>query len=421
MCDFPFYSSQNTCNIFRTNYRYVRELEFVQKEYADSSSSMSKILSEKERKIMFGNWKSLLELHSSFSRELNMISPYSVMSDPSELVLLLENFGRRFESPASDAVSNYVFSQPLLIEKMSESDGLFCEYTKKHMFEGLDIAYVFLSFFLCFCEVVLTHSLTPTQQYHTTITHNRSLLAGPMQRPLRYVLIVKDMIKVFQRRSNDQNKFKSCLKLFQRVGHTCEKKTSRARVEKIHERFSGVLNLAHAKDRMYITDALMEKGSHSSHLNPRRIYLFTDILLYTRILDSSKESVQGVLYLKSMRVEKSKHDDGIIVIHDESGSGKAWDFKPDKMMLTRWVEDLRKYIKLSKQQSKDKEMDCVSMSNETHPIKIYGSIYHRDEYGRTQPKPRLLTSKDRVAARRRSTFFGLVSSPFHSSSSHWNK
>ena len=160
----------------------------------------------------------------------------------------------------------------------------------------------------------------------------------------------------------------------------------------------------------------MEKGSHTSHLNPRRIYLFNDIILYTK-LDQSKECVQGVLYLKALRVEESPQND-LFIIHDESGgSGKSWDFKPDKMMLTRWIKDLRKYIKLAKKN--DTEFDCVSVSNNSHPIKIYGSIYHRDEYGRAGAKPRLLTKKDRKSGkmtRRRSTFFGLVSSPFHSSS-----
>ena len=162
----------------------------------------------------------------------------------------------------------------------------------------------------------------------------------------------------------------------------------------------------------------MEKGSHSSHLNPRRIYLFNDIILYTR-LDQSRELVQGVLYLKSLRVEETPENE-LFVLHDESGSGKSWDFKPDKMMLTRWIKDLRKYIKLSKEHS-DNEIDCVSMSNNSHHMKVYGSIYRRDEYGRTDSKPRLLTRKDRMM-RRRSTFFGLVSSPFHSSSQkHFNE
>ena len=160
----------------------------------------------------------------------------------------------------------------------------------------------------------------------------------------------------------------------------------------------------------------MEKGSHTSHLNPRRIYLFNDILLYTK-LDQSRECVQGVLYLKSLKVEESSQND-LFIIHDESGvSGKSWDFKPDKMMLKCWINDLRKYIKLSKKN--DTEIDCVSVSNDSHPIKIYGSIYHRDEYGRVGVKPRLVTKKDRKSGRmtrRRSTFFGLVSSPFHSSS-----
>ena len=96
----------------------------------------------------------------------------------------------------------------------------------------------------------------------------------------------------------------------------------------------------------------MEKGSHTSHLNPRRIYLFNDIILYTK-LDQSKECVQGVLYLKALRVEESPQND-LFIIHDESGgSGKSWDFKPDKMMLTRWIKDLRKYIKLAKKMTRN--------------------------------------------------------------------
>ena len=91
---------------------------------------------------MFGHWKPLVEVHSEFSKKLNKFSPHSVVSDPSKFVLLMENFAKRFESPASDAVSDYVFSQPLYLEKMRESDGLFRRFSEACLFQGLNIGYV---------------------------------------------------------------------------------------------------------------------------------------------------------------------------------------------------------------------------------------------------------------------------------------
>ena len=67
---------------------------------------------------------------------------------------------------------------------------------------------------------------------------------------LRYVLIVKDFMKLFQKRASDQDKFRKCLKLFTRICHTCEKKTSLAKVEQVEKRFSGILNLTSTKSRL---------------------------------------------------------------------------------------------------------------------------------------------------------------------------
>ena len=111
---------------------------------------------------MFGHWKPLVDIHSKFSRELSKFSPNAVTSDPSKFVTLLVDFAKRFENPASDAVSDYVFSQPLLRKKMSESDGLFRRFSQDCLFEGLNIVYVV-------CVVI---HISPSHSYTHTHTKN---------------------------------------------------------------------------------------------------------------------------------------------------------------------------------------------------------------------------------------------------------
>ena len=114
---------------------------------------------------MFGHWKPLVDIHSEFSRELSKFSPNAVTSDPSKFVTLLVDFAKRFENPASDAVSDYVFSQPLLRKKMSESDGLFRRFSQDCLFEGLNIVYVlFLSLPSLHVSLSYTHTHKTQQQ-----------------------------------------------------------------------------------------------------------------------------------------------------------------------------------------------------------------------------------------------------------------
>ena len=154
-----------------------------------------------------------------------------------------------------------MFSQPLLRKKMSESDGLFRRFSQDCLFEGLNIVYVV-------CVVIHispSHSYTHTHKIqitsrgiHATSTTICSHCQGLYETiPETYVVFECGEYYYFSLKNHSsitgtemQDKFRKALTLFTRVCHTCEKKTSQAKVLQVEERFSGILNLASTKSRL---------------------------------------------------------------------------------------------------------------------------------------------------------------------------
>lgn len=420
------------------------------------------MMSKSDMKYVFGNLPELLSVHTKFRDELYDIfhkkgilpAPKGDVTAWNKLTTIIDTFKRTHDADPKHTA--FAFNLPTY-QLATRDDGRIEDVVDTTKF-GFDVVISVASRLKRFAQRLCMPAgrFAKTWVIGETLVRQRqreqpslksfcdnntfeflpidSVLGSVAQKPLRYGMFLSDLSKPKHMPSNPQRQnalsrlLDEAQKECERVVKECDEQVGIGRLEAIQHRFADTLDLVH-DHRTYIADARMEKGSHNHHRNPRHIYLFNDVLIYTSV-EGHEETVKGVLYLRRMSVTEQKSGDKITIVMDTFD--KAWDLVPSGLSdanladeVSKWRTMISDTIKRTKAEARQ-EIECVRDPNERDGgepphIKVYGSEYYRNEYGICDKSRRVIYEKRaQEPVKRRSTFFNSLMSPFHADS-HTNE
>lgn len=140
-----------------------------------------------------------------------------------------------------------------------------------------------------------------------------STLIVPVQRPSRYLLLLREMSKNIS--AKDRDKLKSAIDELNDLNSYFDICVSRERVVSLEMKIGEPWLKLAVKGREYIMDGRLKKTQdgifHMESSHERHFYLMSDCFFYTKeteIKGRLKEKPQGLMYLKHLKV-KGKDDD----------------------------------------------------------------------------------------------------------------
>eukprot|EP00939_MAST-03C_sp_MAST-3C-sp1_P002453 g2453.t1 len=300
------------------------------------------VLSSAEVTKVFGNWSNIRDLHATFLKRLRVIIESDVSSRALPFSHLLSEHVAKLRDPLGAFSAHMCYATPLIEERL-KCDKEFRNFCKSR------------------CEIKDSFGLDI-----------EALLIAPIQRTLRYSLLLREVSKALKQKDRDQ--LISAFEGIKSISKYCDQCVAWERVVILQQKFTSKypwLRLA-VRGRTFIMDGSLVKkqeGHFGTQVSKERyFYLCNDLLFYTS-KDGGKEKPRGVFYLKNMRLVVDTFRKGFNV----SLGSKHWTFHASSPSDHEvWVDRLRKAIACAAN-DRSEELACVEVSNRECDIKIYGA------------------------------------------------
>ena len=303
-------------------------------------SHVSAPLNSSDIDMIWSGWNELRLLHEQFLKELRTLISMDVSVSHVLIAEKMIEHARRLRKPLGEYTANMIHVTPFIRSELRRNREFqrFCsERQKLDDSDGLPID---------------------------------SMLIVPVQRPTRYLLLLKEMSKNIA--AQDQDKINAAMDELKDLNTYFDECVSIERVVSLETKIAEPWLCLSQKGRGYIMDGVLRKtqdgmfGMESSHV--RHFYLMSDCLFYTKTSEKESEKPQGLIYLKHLVVEgkEDQRDDGIKI----ECFDKKWSlYASNPPEHNAWLNNIRRAMR---NVDELKCLPCVRDGYKGVSFKVYG-------------------------------------------------